>query len=149
MSAMDMIHSMKQMGKEALTKVTGTELEKKIAEACSNKPWGASTTMLSEIAQSTYDYQEYPVVMAAVWKRVNESGKNWRIVYKALTLLEYLIRNGSERAVEDGRSPPVEDAPLALGPSSPRPARPACRSHVPQSAAPAARPLVAGLRFAR
>ena len=41
--------------------------------------------------------------MQNVWKRVNESGKNWRIVYKALTLLEYLIRNGSERAVEDGR----------------------------------------------
>ena len=39
----------------ASTKVTGTELEKKIAEACSNKPWGASSTMLSEIAQSTYD----------------------------------------------------------------------------------------------
>ena len=47
--------------------------------------------------------QEYPVVMSNVWKRVNESGKNWRIVYKALTLLEYLIRNGSERAVEDAR----------------------------------------------
>ena len=59
--------------------------------------------MLAEIAQSTYDYQEYPVVMQNVWKRVNESGKNWRIVYKALTLLEYLIRNGSERSVEDGR----------------------------------------------
>ena len=41
--------------------------------------------------------------MQNVWKRVNESGKNWRIVYKALTLLEYLIRNGSERSVEDGR----------------------------------------------
>ena len=93
----------KAMGKEALTKVTGTELEKRIAEACSNKPWGASSTMLAEIAQSTYDYQEYPVVMQNVWKRVNESGRNWRIVYKALTLLEYLIRNGSERSVEDAR----------------------------------------------
>ena len=59
--------------------------------------------MLSEIAQSTYDYQEYPVVMSAVWKRVNQSAKNWRIMYKALSLLEYLIRNGSERAVEDAR----------------------------------------------
>ena len=36
-------------------KVTGTELEKKIAEACSNKPWGASSTMLGELAQCTYD----------------------------------------------------------------------------------------------
>ena len=87
----------------ASTKVTGTELEKKIAEACSNKPWGASSTQLSEIAQSTYDYQEYPVVMSNVWKRINESGRNWRIVYKALCLLEYLVRNGSERAVEDAR----------------------------------------------
>ena len=83
--------------------MTGTELEKKIAEACSNKPWGASSTQLSEIAQSTYDYQEYPVVMSNVWKRINESGRNWRIVYKALCLLEYLVRNGSERAVEDAR----------------------------------------------
>jgi hypothetical protein len=40
--------------------------------------------MLAEIAQSTYDYQEYPVVMQNVWKRVNESGKNWRIVYKVI-----------------------------------------------------------------
>ena len=91
------------MGKQALTKVTGTELEKKIAEACSNKPWGASTTMMSEIAQSTYDYQEYPVVMSGVWKKVGDSGKNPRVMYKALALLEYLVRNGSERAVEDAR----------------------------------------------
>jgi len=42
--------------------------------------------MLAEIAQSTYDYQEYPVVMQNVWKRVNESGRNWRIVYKARSL---------------------------------------------------------------
>ena len=85
------------------TKMTGTELEKKIAESCSNQPWGASTTMLSEIAQATYDYQEYPVVMSNVWKRIGERGKTWRIMYKALSLLEYLIRNGSERAVEDAR----------------------------------------------
>jgi len=95
--------AIKAMGKQALVKVTGTELEKKIAEACSNKPWGASSTMMQEIAQSTYDYQEYPVVMANVWKRVNEQGRNWRIVYKALCLLEFLVRNGSERAVEDAR----------------------------------------------
>ena len=94
---------LKAMGKEALTKVTGTELEKKIAEACCNKPWGASSTMLAEIAQATYNYQEYPVVMAQVWKRVGESTKVWRVVYKALNLLEFLIRNGSERCVEDAR----------------------------------------------
>ena len=59
--------------------------------------------MMSEIAQSTYDYQDYPVVMKEVWKRVSGKSHEWRIVYKAPNLLEYLIRNGSERAVEDAR----------------------------------------------
>jgi epsin len=48
--------------------------------------------MLAEIAQSTYDYQEYPVVMQNVWKRVNESGRNWRIVYKARPCVRVRVR---------------------------------------------------------
>lgn len=36
-------------------KLAGSEIERKIAEATSNKPWGASTTMLQEIAQLTFD----------------------------------------------------------------------------------------------
>lgn len=101
-SDMDFI---KKVGKDTLTKhgVMGTELDRKIMDACSNKPWGASTTMLADIAQATYDYQEYPIVMGAVWRKVGEAKKNWRIVYKALSLLDHLVRNGSERAVEDAR----------------------------------------------
>ena len=30
---------------------------------------------------------------------MNDSGKNWRHVYKSLILLDYLIKNGSERVV--------------------------------------------------
>ena len=33
----------------------GTETERKIDEALSNKNWGASSTLLNEIAQITYD----------------------------------------------------------------------------------------------
>lgn len=36
-------------------KLAGTEMERKIAEATNNKPWGASSTMLQEIAQGTFD----------------------------------------------------------------------------------------------
>lgn len=36
-------------------KLAGSEIERKIAEATSNKPWGASTTMMQEIAQLTFD----------------------------------------------------------------------------------------------
>ncbi|EOD37464.1 EpsinR [Emiliania huxleyi CCMP1516] len=50
-----MLDMAKRVAKEAMVKATGTELEKKIAEACSNKPWGASSTMLAELAQHTYD----------------------------------------------------------------------------------------------
>jgi hypothetical protein len=33
----------------------GSELEKKLAEATSNKPWGASGTELQSISEATYD----------------------------------------------------------------------------------------------
>jgi len=36
-------------------KLAGSEIERKVAEATCNKPWGASTTMLQEIAQLTFD----------------------------------------------------------------------------------------------
>lgn len=34
-----------------------------------------------------------------VWRRLNDHGKNWRHVYKSLVVLEYLVKNGSERVV--------------------------------------------------
>ena len=35
-----------------------------------------------------------------IWKRLNDHGKNWRHVYKALTLLDYLIKTGSEKVAQ-------------------------------------------------
>lgn len=32
-------------------------------------------------------------------KRLNDSGKNWRHVFKALILLDYLLQNGSEQVI--------------------------------------------------
>ena len=34
-----------------------------------------------------------------LWKRLNDHGKNWRHVYKALVLLEYIIKNGNEKVI--------------------------------------------------
>ena len=36
-------------------------------------------------------------VMVIIWKRLSDSGRNWRHVYKSLILVQYLIINGSER----------------------------------------------------
>ncbi|XP_063075325.1 epsin-2 [Engraulis encrasicolus] len=74
-----------------------SEAEKKVREATSNDPWGPSSSVMSEIADLTYNVVAFSEIMSMIWKRLNDHGKNWRHVYKALTLLDYLIKTGSER----------------------------------------------------
>ncbi|KAK4515646.1 uncharacterized protein ATC70_010597 [Mucor velutinosus] len=82
-----------------------TEMEAKVHEATNNEPWGASSTLMQEIAQGTYNYQYFNEIMPTVYRRFTEKeSKQWRQIYKALVLLEYLIKNGSERVVDDARS---------------------------------------------
>ena len=52
---------------------------------------------MSEIADLTYNMVAFSEIMQMIWKRLNDHGKNWRHVYKALVLLEYLIKTGSEK----------------------------------------------------
>uniref|UniRef100_A0A3Q0REZ1 Epsin 2 n=1 Tax=Amphilophus citrinellus TaxID=61819 RepID=A0A3Q0REZ1_AMPCI len=74
-----------------------SEAEKKVREATSNDPWGPSSSLMSDIADLTYNVVAFSEIMNMIWKRLNDHGKNWRHVYKALTLLDYLIKTGSER----------------------------------------------------
>nr|XP_019958562.1 PREDICTED: epsin-2 isoform X1 [Paralichthys olivaceus]XP_019958563.1 PREDICTED: epsin-2 isoform X1 [Paralichthys olivaceus] len=74
-----------------------SDAEKKVREATSNDPWGPSSSLMSEIADLTYNVVAFSEIMSMIWKRLNDHGKNWRHVYKALTLLDYLIKTGSER----------------------------------------------------
>lgn len=94
-------------------------------EATSNDQWGPSATLMAEIADLTYNTVAMAEIMKMIWKRLNDHGKNWRHVYKALVstsliscairpsllllppnilnlqiVLEYLIRTGSERVAE-------------------------------------------------
>ena len=93
--------------------VTPLSSQVKVREATSNDPWGPSSTQMSEIADLTYNMVSLPLfivlassnlyqvafseIMQMIWKRLNDHGKNWRHVYKALVLLEYLIKTGSEK----------------------------------------------------
>ncbi|KAG5278109.1 hypothetical protein AALO_G00095280 [Alosa alosa] len=72
-----------------------SEAEIKVREATSNDPWGPSSSLMSEIADLTFSVVAFSEVMSMVWKRLNDHGKNWRHVYKALTLLDYLAKTGS------------------------------------------------------
>ncbi|ORX92886.1 hypothetical protein K493DRAFT_131164, partial [Basidiobolus meristosporus CBS 931.73] len=81
-----------------------TEMEAKVREATNNDPWGASSTLMQEIAQGTYNFQYFNEIMGTIYKRFTEKeAKDWRQIYKALTLLEYLIKNGSEKVIDDAR----------------------------------------------
>ncbi|XP_077292595.1 epsin homolog lqf isoform X2 [Arctopsyche grandis] len=69
----------------------------KVREATSNDPWGPSSTLMAEIADLTYNVMAFTEIMHMIWKRLNDHGKNWRHVYKALVLMEYLIKTGTEK----------------------------------------------------
>ncbi|XP_007258323.2 epsin-1 [Astyanax mexicanus] len=73
-----------------------SEAEVKVREATSNDPWGPSSSQMSDISDLTYNVVACNEIMAMLWKRLNDD-KNWRHVYKSLTLLEYLLKTGSDR----------------------------------------------------
>ncbi|KAF9161854.1 hypothetical protein DFQ27_008283 [Actinomortierella ambigua] len=76
-----------------------TEWQAKVREATSNDPWGPSGTQMNELAQATYHQQEFIEIMEILDKRLNDKGANWRHVFKALTVLDYLLHVGSENVV--------------------------------------------------
>ncbi|KAI3399011.1 hypothetical protein diail_8038 [Diaporthe ilicicola] len=72
----------------------------KVREATSNDPWGPTGTQMSEIAQLTYNSStEFYEIMDMLDKRLNDKGKNWRHVLKALKVLDYCLHEGSELVV--------------------------------------------------
>ncbi|KAF5743213.1 ENTH/VHS family protein [Tripterygium wilfordii] len=77
------------------------EIEQKVLDATDDEPWGPHGTALVEIAQATKKFSECQMVMNVLWTRLVETGKGWRFVYKALSVIEYLVSHGSERAVDD------------------------------------------------
>lgn len=80
-----------------------TEAEIKVREATSNDPWGPPTSLMAEIADLTFNVVAIAEVMGMLWKRLNDHGKNWRHVYKALTLMDYLVKTGSEQVAKECR----------------------------------------------
>ncbi|XP_015186267.1 PREDICTED: uncharacterized protein LOC107071629 isoform X5 [Polistes dominula] len=74
--------------------------QKAVRKATSNDPWGPSSTLMAEIADLTYNVVAFTEIMQMLWKRLNDHGKNWRHVYKALVLLEYLIKTGTEKVAQ-------------------------------------------------
>ncbi|TDL19715.1 ENTH-domain-containing protein [Rickenella mellea] len=97
------IKSMYNQAKNMVLNVT--EMEAKVREATNDDPWGASSTLMQEIAQGTFNFQHFNEIMPAIYSRfMDKEARQWREIYKALQLLEYIIKHGSERVVDDARS---------------------------------------------
>ncbi|KAK3213041.1 hypothetical protein Dsin_017747 [Dipteronia sinensis] len=77
------------------------EIEQKVLDATDNEPWGPHGSDMAEIATATKKFSECQLVMNVLWTRLGETGKDWRYVYKALAVIEYLVSHGSERAVDE------------------------------------------------
>ena len=76
----------------------------KVREATNDDPWGPSGAQMQEIASFTFAYEAFPEAVGMLWKRLLQDNKqNWRRVYKSLLLLDYLLKNGSERVVTSAR----------------------------------------------
>ncbi|OON17676.1 ENTH domain protein [Opisthorchis viverrini] len=80
-----------------------TDAERKVREATSNDPWGPSSTLMAEIADKTHNVMAFTEIMQMIWRRLNDKSKNWRHVYKALVLLEYIIKTGSDKVATQCR----------------------------------------------
>ncbi|KAG2205797.1 hypothetical protein INT47_003980 [Mucor saturninus] len=76
-----------------------SDVQIKVREATSNDPWGPSGTLMNEIAQLTFNESDFIEIMDMIDKRLNDKGKNWRHVFKALLLLDYCLHVGSENVV--------------------------------------------------
>ena len=44
-----------------------TPTERALAEALSTDNWGASSTLLRQLAEATFDWQDHGLVMRSVW----------------------------------------------------------------------------------
>ncbi|CAL2052232.1 unnamed protein product [Caenorhabditis brenneri] len=76
-----------------------SDAQVKVREATSCEHQDPSTALMSEIADLTHNPKAFTEIMSIIWKRLNDSGKNWRRVRRSLVLLEFLIVSGHEKVI--------------------------------------------------
>ncbi|KAJ2008437.1 hypothetical protein H4R26_000214 [Coemansia thaxteri] len=75
-------------------------MQMKVREATSNDPGMPPGSLMGEIAQATYNQSDFLGVMEIIDKRLNDKGKHWRHVFKALVVLDFCLHVGSKFVVE-------------------------------------------------
>ena len=77
------------------------EFKKILDEATSNENWNISNSKLQVLADHTYNWEDYNIIMKHLWKKVQSKPKEWRRIFKALNTMDYLVKNGAPRVVQD------------------------------------------------
>ena len=70
-----------------------------VRNATANSDEEIQRDTLDELAEQSYNSAEFFDIMDMLDKRINDKGKYWRHVAKSLTVLDYLVRFGSENCV--------------------------------------------------
>lgn len=70
-------------------------------EATSNENWNISNSKLQVLADHTYNWEDYNVIMKHLWSKIQSKPKEWRRIFKALSAMDYLVKNGAPRVVQD------------------------------------------------
>ncbi|EKM53497.1 uncharacterized protein PHACADRAFT_259912 [Phanerochaete carnosa HHB-10118-sp] len=73
--------------------------QSKVRNATKNDPSLPTTRELNEIAELSYNSVDFVEIMEVISKRLNDKGKLWRHVFKALTVLEYLLFWGADSVI--------------------------------------------------
>ncbi|KAI0370126.1 ENTH-domain-containing protein [Pilatotrama ljubarskyi] len=96
--------SLQHLGKGALRVAKGytkgySSTQMKIRNATCNDPWPPSGKEMYELAQMSFNQNDFVEIMEVIDKRLNDKGKNWRHVFKSLVVLDYLLHSGSENVI--------------------------------------------------
>src|SRR5689334_3398719 len=74
--------------------------EVRVREATSNDAWGASSSLMMQIAEDTHHRYRYKSTIDMVSKRLTDY-QHLNHVLKSLMLIEFLLKHGDERFVQD------------------------------------------------
>lgn len=88
-----MLDSIVKAATELKEKVgTKSELQKILNEATNSDNWNIANSKLQVLADHSYDWNDYNIIMKHLWSKLSLKPKEWRKIFKGLHALEYLLK---------------------------------------------------------
>lgn len=89
------METLRRAAQQFKDKITKTPLERELIEVTNNDNWAVPSTKLQELAERTNNFDESRVIMRHVWETLKADTKDWRKIYKAMNLIEVILKFGS------------------------------------------------------